>query len=461
MVTQKPRPDTLQYFAPTESFPDDLSHVKLSGAERSVLNRFNAKVGASRDLDELMLFIFEATRETSITDRVGLAFLEEDERHLVMYRALTTYEPVLMDKGYSEDIGEGSLLTVIEKGRPRIIHDLQEYARHHPNSRSTEMLLREGVRSSMTCPLSVDGRNAGVMFISSRQPHAFDEHHARIHELTCERLSQAAEKTYRIERLTAAKREYEEMLGFVSHELRSPVVSMLSVAELLLDGLVGTLQPEQYREIERIAGKGKYLLNLIGAYLDLAMLEKGEITLQVESNVDFASDVLAPAIELVGEPWQAKGMKLESCPPEEPGPIECDPGLLKVVMINLLSNAAKYGRQQGRIRVRWHRTRQAFVAAVFNEGPGFPESEKPRLFRKFSRLRTPELIKQKGSGLGLHNVWRILQLHGGRVVADSRPGQWAQFTVEIPQPLHAAVSPGAAESVGLPHLSATSLHGTA
>jgi len=73
--------------------------------------------------------------------------------------------------------------------------------------------------------------------------------------------------------------------------------------------------------------------------------------------------------------------------------------------------------------------------AVWNEGPGFPEAEKSRLFRKFSRLQTPELLKQKGTGVGLYTSWRIVRLHGGRIRADSEEGHWAEFRVELPQPL--------------------------
>jgi len=103
-----------------------------------------------------------------------------------------------------------------------------------------------------------------------------------------------------------------------------------------------------------------------------------------------------------------------------------------VVMVNLLGNAVKYGKREGRIRIRAHTVDGRLRVSVWNEGPGFPPEEKPRLFRKFSRLRTPELLKRKGTGVGLYSTWRIIQLHGGRIWADSEPGQWAEFSFEIP-----------------------------
>jgi K+-sensing histidine kinase KdpD len=69
---------------------------------------------------------------------------------------------------------------------------------------------------------------------------------------------------------------------------------------------------------------------------------------------------------------------------------------------------------------------------VWNEGPGFPESEKIRLFKRFSILQTPELARRKGHGVGLYVTWKIIMLHGGRIWADSKHGEWAVFTFEIP-----------------------------
>jgi signal transduction histidine kinase len=71
---------------------------------------------------------------------------------------------------------------------------------------------------------------------------------------------------------------------------------------------------------------------------------------------------------------------------------------------------------------------------VWNEGPGFPDADRPKLFRKFSRLDAPELNRRKGTGVGLYTSWRLVQLHGGRIDADSRPGEWAEFIVTLPQP---------------------------
>ncbi len=109
-----------------------------------------------------------------------------------------------------------------------------------------------------------------------------------------------------------------------------------------------------------------------------------------------------------------------------------DPDRLDRILVNLLGNAVKYGREGGIIRVKVERQPDRTTVSVWNEGPGFPPEERPRLFRKFSRLQTPELRAQKGTGVGLYTAWRIIHLHGGRMDATSQVGHWAEFSFDLP-----------------------------
>jgi signal transduction histidine kinase len=108
---------------------------------------------------------------------------------------------------------------------------------------------------------------------------------------------------------------------------------------------------------------------------------------------------------------------------------------MRVVLTNLLSNAVKYANRGGKTHLQARKTGDALEVSVWNEGPGFDEADRPLLFRKFSRLRAPELLREKGTGVGLYNVWRIVQQHGGRIWAESERGKWARFSLRIPQPL--------------------------
>lgn len=403
----------------------------FTAAEQRVLDRINQKVAAAESLEGLIDFLFDAVQPIFDCDRVGVSFLEESGARLAAQYTRTAYEPILLRKGYAEDLEGSSLARIIESGRPRIIRDLEQYLADHPASRSTRILVREGVRSSMTCPLLVEGRIAGLLFFSSRRPNAYTEHHVRLHLTIAERLGQAVEKARRIEDLAEANRSYFEMLGFVSHELKSPLASIVMDARLLTDGYVGTLAEPQRDVVGKMIRKADYLLNLVREYLDLARIEGGELTIHPRESVDLTAEVLEPSCDMVKALADEKRMRVERAYPAEPILLTGDPDLLRIVAVNLLSNAIKYGRDDGRVRITAGATPSGAWFAVWNEGPGFPASQRPRLFRKFARLDTPELMKRKGSGIGLYTSWRIVKLHGGRIDATSQEGAWAEFRVDL------------------------------
>ncbi len=429
--------ETMRYVDPARA---PALQQSFTGQERAILKRVNQKIAARESLEAVIDYLFESTRDISPCDRVGVAFLDDDGR-IVAHCVRAAYEPLLLTKGYTEDLSRGSLRAVLKRGWPRIINDLERYLTEHPGSASTKLLVREGVRSNLTCPLAVEGRVVGVMFRSARRPQAYGERQVGLHLAIAERLSQAVEKAWQIEQLRAANQAYFELLGFVSHELKSPVASVVTNARLLDEGYLGELRPKQAEFVRRMISAGEYLLGLIREYLDLARLEGGDLDVRPAKDVDFVDTIVEPSLAVIQVQFEAKRMRLTRDEPDSPTRVEVDPELLKIVLINLLGNAVKYGNAAGEIRLRVEFESERFRVSVWNQGPGFPESEHPRLFRKFSRLRSPELLKEKGTGVGLYTVWRIIKLHGGRVWARSEPGAWAEFGFEIPQPL--PVSPRA------------------
>lgn len=411
--------------------------AEFSAREREVLETINRRVAAAETLNGVMDFVFDASLEITPCDRLGLAFVEEEGRRVVSRWVRAAYAPLVLGEGYAEDMAGSSLAALLEGNRVRVINDLGAYQRGRPASRSTRLLLQEGVRASLTAPLQVEGRTVGLFFRSSRRPGAYAEREVRLHLAMAERLAQAVEKAWRIEQLEHANRAYTEMLGFVAHELKSPVASLVMDARALADGYLGEVDPAQRDKLLRMIGKGEYLLGLVRDYLDLARIEGGGLTLRPRADVNWVREVVEPAADLVRPQIDARRMRLELTPAAAVPPVECDVELARVVMTNLIGNAAKYGFPDGAIRVTAARASGALTVAVHNDGPGFPASEQGRLFRRFSRLQTPELLKEKGTGVGLYTCWRIVQLHGGRLRADSAPGAWAEFTFTLPQPLPA------------------------
>jgi signal transduction histidine kinase len=406
----------------------------FSTAERAVLERVNQKIAARASLADVVDYLFDETRELIPCDRLSFALVDEGTR-VTSHFTRAAYEPILLQSGYSEELHHGSLAQVLAGGVPRIIDDLQAYAAAHPQSRSARLLSEEGARSSLTVPLTVDGRVVGFLFRNARRTGVYTRRHARLTAAITERLSQAVEKALIIEQLREANRSYFELLGFVSHEIKSPVASLVTDARMIAEGYYGEIAGQPLEKVRRIEQKGEYLLDLVREYLDLARVESGELTLDARPEVDVLSGVITPSVDMMTSPIEAAHMRLTTDLPEPPVTAVCDPALLRVVVTNLLSNAVKYGDEGGELRLSVQREPHELTVRVWNEGPGFPPAQRGLLFRRFSRLTTPELRKRRGTGLGLYNARRIILLHGGRVGADSEEGAWAEFWFSIPQPL--------------------------
>ncbi len=436
MTEQRRFDDAVRYIDPLR---DAHALRPITTAERGLLRQVNQRIAARPSLRAIVDYLFDTTQGLIPCDRIGLAFVDPDGQRVTSYYNRAAYEPLLIDRDYSEGLRGSSLRRVLEKGLPRIIPDLEEYLVRHPRSGSTRLLVKEGVRSSLTCPLSVEGRVVGFIFRSSRTKDTYSAKHIHLQTAIAERLSQAVEKTWRIEQLEQANHAYTQMLGFVSHELKSPVASMVTDARLIADGYLGEVRPDQKEKLERLIRKGDYLLGLVREYLDLARVEGGELEARLRPEVDFRSEVLDAAADVVRPQLEAKGVRLAVADPNGAEPrVCCDPDLMRIVLVNLLDNAVKYGREGGEIRVTLevaaprHLGPETLRVAVWNEGPGFSPAQRNKLFRRFSRLDSPELKGAKGTGVGLYNAWRIVQLHRGRITAESKHGEWAQFSFEIP-----------------------------
>lgn len=404
----------------------------FSRDEQKVLEHINDRVADTDSLEDIAEFLLSADLHITPTDRLCFAFLEEGGLRALSRVVRARYTPVLLKEGYSADIRSGSLPRVIEKGYPRVITDLEAYAHIHPESDSSALLAEEGVRSGMTCPLTADGRMVGLLFRNSRTPGAYGLREVMLHLAVARRISQTVGKACRIMELEEANRNYSEMLSFVSHELKSPIGTMVMDSNLMLQGYLGELKDAQKKKLKTMVDRGEYLLGMIEDYLNLGRIENAGLKADIRPGVDFREAVLNPAISITAADAEAKNIRIETDIPDNLLPVACDPKLMNIVMVNLLSNAIKYGFDGGLVRISAEQTEEELRLRVYNTGPGFPDSAKGSLFRKFSRIQTKELMSRKGTGVGLYTVWRILRLHGGAVTADSEEGSWAEFSFSIP-----------------------------
>mgnify|MGYP002631181786 CR=1 FL=1 len=245
--------------------------------------------------------------------------------------------------------------------------------------------------------------------------------------------------------LAEANKMKSEFLATMSHELRTPLNAIIGFSEILKDGLLGDLAPEQTDYVSDIFNSGHHLLDLINDILDLSKIEAGKMELELET-IEVRS-LLENSLIIVKEKAFAHQIQLKLEIEGEVGDITVDARKMKQVIYNLLSNAVKFTPDQGDITMTAQRvlvdTRPFLEIAVTDSGIGISESDQKKLFQPFQQVDQSLAKKFEGTGLGLAMVKRLAELHGGSVELKSELGQGSCFTVRVP---YGATLPTASKS---------------
>jgi PAS domain S-box-containing protein len=228
----------------------------------------------------------------------------------------------------------------------------------------------------------------------------------------------------------AANQSKDEFLTVVSHELRSPLNSILGYARLLR---TRSADPSQIKQtVEIIERNGRMQLQLIEDLLDTARIISGKLKLEVQPVALMA--VITAALEAVRPAAQAKGIDMVSDIDPRAGQITGDAGRLQQVVWNLLSNAIKFTPRSGRVELRMESTDNQVRITVSDTGKGIEPEFMPFVFDRFRQSDSSSARRFGGLGLGLSLVKQLVELHGGTVEAASEgPGFGAIFTVTLPQ----------------------------
>ncbi len=178
-------------------------------SEATALVRLGETLNAGVFLDEVLDRVFESFRPVIPYDRIGCSMLEDEGRIVRAVWVRSAVSEPRLRVGYRAPLAGSSLARIIETGRPRVINDLERYLHDHPGSDSTRLVLSEGVRSSLTCPLVAMGKRVGFVFFSSHRPDTYTERHVELLALIAGQLSLVVEKGRLYADLLQAKADLE------------------------------------------------------------------------------------------------------------------------------------------------------------------------------------------------------------------------------------------------------------
>jgi Na+/proline symporter/signal transduction histidine kinase len=230
------------------------------------------------------------------------------------------------------------------------------------------------------------------------------------------------------EQLKELDRIKDDFMSSVTHELRTPLASIRAFSEILADDPEIELQ-QRKKFLDIIVIETERLTRLVNQVLDLAKIESGHANWRIEQ-VDLG-ELIGVGCEVNARLFSERGVRLIVELPEETCTVSADRDRLMQVLVNLLSNAAKFAPENtGEVRVRLRRDDKIFRVSVRDNGPGVPVEDQQDIFEKFRQGSSSE--KPVGTGLGLPISRRIIEHFGGRIQVQSRPGYGAVFTFELP-----------------------------
>lgn len=293
------------------------------------------------------------------------------------------------------------------------------------------LFVRGGELASFLVNLVLDSERVETHIVQQRLPveRELEIFSAPVHGINQEYLGRLI--AFRdVTREREVDRMKTEFVSLVSHELRTPLTSIKGYVDLLLEGEVGDLEPEQREFLEIVGNNAVRLVSLINDLLDISRIESGKIELMMASQ-DVAATLHGVAASLRPQ-IEAKGQELVLHIPDDLPVIEADQNRLAQIFTNLLSNAHKYTPGGGTISVSATVEGESVRVDVSDTGIGMTQAELDQLFTRFYRAKNRTTQEVGGTGLGLSITKSLVEMHGGSIEVRSQPNHGSTFTVRFP-----------------------------
>jgi signal transduction histidine kinase len=317
------------------------------------------------------------------------------------------------------------------------VQDLHAQAEEVPAG-IREMLLAQGATSLLLTPFGAGEELLGCLMLLRTSPgnpwtpaeiEAVESLAADIGRgLEHARLYEGEERL--VAELQALDQAKASFLASASHDLRTPLTSIISYVELLSDRETGLLQPDQAKMLDAVDRNTRRLRTMLEDMLTISKIDLGAFTSQLHP-LDLAS-LVPPAADVVRPSATAGGLDFEVSCPDEGLMVDGDPEQLDRLLVNLLSNAVKYTPSGGSVALSVAREGGSAVLTVADTGIGIPVKDQESLFTRFFRASNAVELAIPGSGLGLSIVRTIVANHHAELSIESAQDEGTKFIVRFP-----------------------------
>ena len=395
----------------------------------------STKASTVLDPDELLQSVVDLTKERFALYHAHIYLFDESWNTLLLASGAGEIGRQMVITGHAiqMDAKRSLVARSVRERKAVIVNDIGKDIGFLPHQ------LLPNTHAEMAIPIIVGEKVLGVFDVQSEQAGHFSQEDASIYNTLATQIGIALQnaRLYKEQSATVAQlRELDRLkssfLANMSHELRTPLNSILGFADVMLEELDGPLTPYMDNDLRLIQKNGQHLLHLINDVLDMAKIESGKLNLIIEKfNLhEVMEDVKSITSSLAHEKDITLLIDTDSDHEVE---INADRNRLRQVMINLVNNAMKF-TEQGKIRIHIAREENSVLISVKDTGIGIPPSQLETVFQEFTQVDSSTTRKVGGTGLGLPISRRLIEMHGGRLWAESTgiEGEGSTFYVFLP-----------------------------
>ena len=430
-----------------------MEQLQVSLNESESLYNASHHLALAANAKEMLAALSANLAPPQITKSILVLFLRNENDRIIQMNTLAVWQNIktglLAPK--SPEIFSISLLHTFQRSTPAFYDDVR-MAPVDEELRST--LIERNILAMAIMPLWAGKRQLGFLALCSERPYHFTNREMRTYPPLVDQMAIAIENAHAYELSQQAVREMKDVdhlksqfLATMTHELRSPLNSIIGFSQVILKGIDGPINEPQKHDLTAIYDSGQLLLSLINDVLDLSKIEAGKMELAF-SRVNM-TDVIQSVLSTTQGLVKNKPIKLKSELQPLPA-ITADPIRIRQVLINLLSNAAKF-TEMGSITVKaWLETqpegKKEVWVTVSDTGVGISQENQKKLFQAFTQVDASHTRRTGGSGLGLSISSSLINLHHGRIgIMSSVPNQGSTFffTLPVEQPDENIIAPSA------------------
>lgn len=391
-----------------------------------LINAIARSANTAQETGSLLTTIAQIIVREGHWERVSIGLIDESQQRITVVVDLTTHGAGQLQNEIMSGAAAASLIQRIQQGRPELIN-LAELTEEDPLAIG---LRQAGLQSLLLVPLRHEHQATGVLGLATSAPKTMTPTLSELVTAIGELITDAIIRIRLYEQVQRADRLKTGFLATVSHELRTPLTSIIGYTDMLRRGVLGELSPDVQETLGYMKQASLNLMRLISDILEFSRMEAGQLEMEVEP-VEVSMIIQNVAGQMLPQARERNLALVVNVPPDLPK-VTANAGRLEQVLINLVSNAIKFNRPDGRVEICAEPRGEWVRICVKDTGVGIAPDDQERIFEEFQRVRQPNGQKVHGVGLGLAICRRLITYMGGKIGVESTPGEGSTFFCDLP-----------------------------